>query len=81
MAKETTATGNPRFLEGLLTCIDKRCRILGLDAPHKIQLSPEEIRDMGARVANILNRYVPLEKRKEAMLEILLALKPEGKPS
>lgn len=30
-------SGNPAFLEGVLKCIDRRCAILGLDAPKKIQ--------------------------------------------
>jgi hypothetical protein len=28
--------GNPRFLEGILACIKKRCEILGLNAPVKV---------------------------------------------
>lgn len=29
-------TGDPRYLEGIRWCIDKRCEILGLNAPIKI---------------------------------------------
>lgn len=28
--------GDPRFLQGVQWCIDKRCKILGIDAPQKI---------------------------------------------
>jgi len=31
--------GNPAFLRGIEWCIDKRCRILGLDAPTRSELS------------------------------------------
>ncbi|HSG63294.1 MAG TPA: hypothetical protein VLA24_17855 [Pseudomonadales bacterium] len=27
--------GNPAFLQGVLSCIDRRCKILGIDAPVK----------------------------------------------
>lgn len=27
--------GDPAFLSGVMTCIDKRCKILGLDAPNR----------------------------------------------
>lgn len=27
--------GDPRFLDGVLKCIERRCRLLGLDAPQK----------------------------------------------
>lgn len=29
-------TGDPRYLQGVLSCIEKRCQLLGLDAPLKI---------------------------------------------
>lgn len=28
--------GDPRFLQGIQTCIDRRCKLLGLDAPVKV---------------------------------------------
>lgn len=28
--------GDPRYLDGVMKCIDKRCKLLGLDAPMKI---------------------------------------------
>ena len=29
-------SGNPRYLDIVLNCIEKRCKLLGLDAPTKI---------------------------------------------
>lgn len=29
-------SGDPRFLQGVQWCIDKRCKILGIDAPQKL---------------------------------------------
>jgi len=29
--------GDPRFLQGVQWCIDKRCKILGIDAPQKLE--------------------------------------------
>lgn len=38
---DTTRTegqaGDPRFLDGIMKCIDRRCAILGVDAPKKIE--------------------------------------------
>ena len=41
-------SGNPAYLAGILSCIDKRCQILGLDAPKRFvidwdSLSPEQV--------------------------------------
>lgn len=36
--KREEMIGNPRFLEGVERCIERRCDILGLDAPKKIDL-------------------------------------------
>jgi hypothetical protein len=32
-------TGNPAFLAGVLACIAKRCQILGLDEPRKMDIT------------------------------------------
>ncbi len=32
-------TGDPRFLQGVLNCIDRRIKLLGLDAPTKREVS------------------------------------------
>lgn len=33
--------GNPAFLEGVLKCIQKRCEIIGIDAPRKMDLTSD----------------------------------------
>jgi len=33
--------GDPRYLERIAWCIDKRCKVLGLDAPEKINVEGE----------------------------------------
>ena len=30
-------TGDPRFLQGVQWCIDRRCKVLGVDAPQKLE--------------------------------------------
>lgn len=35
--------GDPRFLTGILSCIDRRCKIFGIDAPEKKDHSGEII--------------------------------------
>lgn len=34
--------GNPVFLQGVLNCIDRRCKLLGLDAPTKSELTGKD---------------------------------------
>lgn len=36
-------SGNPAFLSTILTCIDKRCQILGLDAPKRFVVKWEDL--------------------------------------
>ena len=31
--------GDPRFLAGVQWCIDKRCKIMGLDAPQLVEVT------------------------------------------
>jgi hypothetical protein len=30
--------GNPAYLEGVFRCIDRRCKLLGLDAPNRHEI-------------------------------------------
>lgn len=41
--KSEGQVGNPAFLTGVQWCIDKRCKILGLDAPTKVDLKVSEL--------------------------------------
>lgn len=34
--------GDPRFLAGIQWCIERRCKLLGVDAPNKTQLSGDK---------------------------------------
>ena len=34
---ESASYGDPRFLQGIERCIERRCKLLGLDAPEKVQ--------------------------------------------
>lgn len=36
-------SGNPAFLAGVLTCIERRCAILGLDAPKRFVINWDEL--------------------------------------
>ena len=49
-----TGTGDPRYLSGVQWCINKRCEVLGLDAPTKREITGRageaiEIKDVTAR--------------------------------
>jgi hypothetical protein len=58
--------GNPAFLQGVLSCIDRRCKLLGLDAPVKQQnlnvdlstLTDEQLDrlDAGESIEQVLKR-------------------------
>lgn len=37
--------GNPAFLAGVLTCIERRCSILGLDAPKRFVIRWDDLTD------------------------------------
>jgi predicted transcriptional regulator len=37
--REEDRTGDPRYLRGVMDCIDKRCKILGIEAPIRRELS------------------------------------------
>lgn len=34
--------GDPRFLAGVMTCIERRCKLLGIDAPEKREISGKD---------------------------------------
>jgi transcriptional regulator with XRE-family HTH domain len=44
MRRESQA-GNPAFLAGVLTCIERRCSILGLDAPKRFVIRWDDLTD------------------------------------
>lgn len=55
--KRSERDGNPRFLAVVLSCIDRRAKLLGLDAPTRIdirELVIEEARGLGLSEAEAL---------------------------
>lgn len=36
--KKERRDGDPRYLDGVMSCIERRCKIIGLDAPIKTEL-------------------------------------------
>ena len=38
----TSNSGNPRFLEIVIKCIERRCRLLGIDAPIQAEISGKD---------------------------------------
>ena len=60
--------GNPAFLAGVMACIDRRCKLLGLDAPSKQELTgkdggPIEYNDMSDANSRIMGRLAQLAAR------------------
>lgn len=54
--------GNPRFLEGIMHCIERRARLLGLDAPEKIDFpNGIDIADRKTALQGILSDPVAVE--------------------
>lgn len=45
MLRKEGQSGNPAYLVGILACIDKRCAILGLDAPKRFVIKWEDLTD------------------------------------
>lgn len=37
--------GDPRFLQGVQWCIERRCKILGVDAPQKLNIDVRQLSD------------------------------------
>lgn len=64
--KEVTAFGDPRFLQGVQWCIERRCKLLGLDAPEKKELTGKDGKDLFAGMSESeLDRKI-----KEALIVI-----------
>ena len=50
--------GDPRFLEGVQWCIDRRCKILGVDAPEKLSM---DVDGKGTLTIQLLGNLSPDE--------------------
>ena len=56
---EVETPGDPRFLTGILNCIDKRMKLLGLEAPKKLNVKTETNPD--ELVLNV--RHIDIQER------------------
>jgi hypothetical protein len=66
-------SGNPTFLAGVMTCIDRRCKLLGLDAPVKQEVTgadggPITISAVSAAREAVLSRLTLLAERERPQL-------------
>lgn len=42
--------GDPRFLEGIRKCIQDRCKLLGIQAPERLELTGKGGKELAIRV-------------------------------
>ncbi len=70
-----TPAGDPRFLQNVQWCIQKRCKILGLDAIEKLMLSSHDLEVTGQAIGEIVLSFVPsnLQELCRQQLEAVLA--------
>lgn len=81
--KTETTPGQSQFLNGIQWCIDKRCQILGLDAPKQFEVSwREEAKKAGIdpdRLYNdLVTKYITEAERKELQAERNMLLMGEA---
>ena len=50
-------TGDPRFLQGVQWCIDRRCKVLGVDAPQKLEHTGKD----GGPISHTVNTIIVRE--------------------
>lgn len=55
-------SGNPAFLSTILTCIERRCSILGLDAPKRFVITDDQWERMTSEQIDRLAKGEPPEK-------------------
>lgn len=58
MVRKETRDGNPAYLAGVQWCIDRRCKLLGLDAPERTELTGKD----GVPLFNVKEILVELPK-------------------
>jgi hypothetical protein len=56
--REDAQVGDPRFLSGVQWCIEKRCALLGLDAPKK-----QDFTTNGKSLSDVVHVYLPANGR------------------
>lgn len=64
--------GDPRFLDGVMKCIQKRCELLGLDAAKKLSLLDGDGNNYGP--------FLTEDERRARLLAVLLEQGTEGGP-
>lgn len=62
LIRRESRDGNPSFLEGVFRCIDRRCKLLGLDAPSRLEHSGPG----GAPIVTTVVVEVPAGEHEEA---------------
>jgi len=65
--REEGQTGDPRFLTGIQWCINKRCEILGLDAPNRTDFT------LGVKSAADIQKWKEVEERNTSEVALLEA--------
>ena len=69
-AKEYDSAGDSKWLEGVQKCIEKRCKILGLDAPEKVE-TKNEVSGKDGEPIKVDYQNMNLEQLKEAYPKFL----------
>ncbi len=85
--REEESDGNPAYIAGIQWCVNKRCEILGLDAPKKKQLSGDEdnpvvIKTEGGELQKIFST-LPEEKKlriQEWLIDAVEMQRSQGAP-
>lgn len=57
--------GNPKFLDGIMRCIERRCAILGIDAPKKVAETDPN--------GNPIDRSISSDRIRESLLLVFAA--------
>lgn len=55
--KTEDRNGDPRYLQGVQWCIEKRCKLLGLDAPDRIQIDWRETLPDGVSADEVTEQF------------------------
>jgi predicted transcriptional regulator len=58
--KTEDRNGDPRFLQGVQWCIEKRCKLLGLDVPDRIQIDWRETLPDGVSADEVTEQFSEL---------------------
>lgn len=58
--KTEDRNGDPRYLQGVQWCIEKRCKLLGLDAPDRVQIDWRETLPDGIGPQDVTDQFSEL---------------------